>query len=417
MQSTLRFDTVPGSDVMQVCSVSEVTGFVKKTIEEAGASGVWVEGEITNFKHHSSGHFYFSLSEAKGNKTFTLRCKMWRSSAREVPFNPENGMKVLAFGTFSFYEPFGEFSLTISDLRPAGKGEKHLLVLQWKETLEREGHFDPSRKKLIPAFPRRIGVVTSPTGAARRDIEQIISRRFPVEIVLSPAPVQGDGAHTGIIAALQILDGAVDVIILGRGGGSFEDLFEFNHPDLVRAVAACKTPVISAVGHETDTTLVDFAADLRAPTPSAAAELVVPDREELILELQRQHLMMKRGLSRRLDDELAVLEDIRLRLQPRRLLRRMSDEHVLLTDLSERLKRAVQTVIERRRLVLGQIGAELQAYNPALPLEQGFAMIRRGGAVVTSSGALEKSDHIQITFADGSVDAIVTGEDQDEEKL
>ena len=417
MQSTLRFDTVPGSDVMQVCSVSEVTGFVKKTIEEAGASGVWVEGEITNFKHHSSGHFYFSLSEAKGNKTFTLRCKMWRSSAREVPFNPENGMKVLAFGTFSFYEPFGEFSLTISDLRPAGKGEKHLLVLQWKETLEREGHFDPSRKKLIPAFPRRIGVVTSPTGAARRDIEQIISRRFPVEIVLSPAPVQGDGAHTGIIAALQMLDGAVDVIILGRGGGSFEDLFEFNHPDLVRAVAACKTPVISAVGHETDTTLVDFAADLRAPTPSAAAELVVPDREELILELQRQHLMMKRGLSRRLDDELAVLEDIRLRLQPRRLLRRMSDEHVLLTDLSERLKRAVQTVIERRRLVLGQIGAELQAYNPALPLEQGFAMIRRGGAVVTSSGALEKSDHIQITFADGSVDAIVTGEDQDEEKL
>jgi len=417
MQSTLRFDTVPGSDVMQVCSVSEVTGFVKKTIEEAGASGVWVEGEITNFKHHSSGHFYFSLSEAKGNKTFTLRCKMWRSSAREVPFNPENGMKVLAFGTFSFYEPFGEFSLTISDLRPAGKGEKHLLVLQWKETLEREGHFDPSRKKLVPAFPRRIGVVTSPTGAARRDIEQIISRRFPVEIVLSPAPVQGDGAHTGIIAALQILDGAVDVIILGRGGGSFEDLFEFNHPDLVRAVAACKTPVISAVGHETDTTLVDFAADLRAPTPSAAAELVVPDREELILELQRQHLMMKRGLSRRLDDELAVLEDIRLRLQPRRLLRRMSDEHVLLTDLSERLKRAVQTVIERRRLVLGQIGAELQAYNPALPLEQGFAMIRRGGAVVTSSGALEKSDHIQITFADGSVDAIVTGEDQDEEKL
>ena len=417
MQSTLRFDTVPGSDVMQVCSVSEVTGFVKKTIEEAGASGVWVEGEITNFKHHSSGHFYFSLSEAKGNKTFTLRCKMWRSSAREVPFNPENGMKVLAFGTFSFYEPFGEFSLTISDLRPAGKGEKHLLVLQWKETLEREGHFDPSRKKLVPAFPRRIGVVTSPTGAARRDIEQIISRRFPVEIVLSPAPVQGDGAHTGIIAALQMLDGAVDVIILGRGGGSFEDLFEFNHPDLVRAVAACKSPVISAVGHETDTTLVDFAADLRAPTPSAAAELVVPDREELILELQRQHLMMKRGLSRRLDDELAVLEDIRLRLQPRRLLRRMSDEHVLLTDLSERLKRAVQTVIERRRLVLGQIGAELQAYNPALPLEQGFAMIRRGGAVVTSSGALEKSDHIQITFADGSVDAIVTGEDQDEEKL
>ena len=417
MQSTLRFDTAPAGDVMQVCSVSEVTGFVKKTIEGAGASGVWVEGEITNFKHHSSGHFYFSLSEAKGNKTFTLRCKMWRSSAREVPFEPENGMKVLAFGTFSFYEPFGEFSLTISDLRPAGKGEKHLLVLQWKETLEREGLFFPSRKKQIPSFPRRIGVVTSPTGAARRDIEQVIARRFPVEIVLSPAPVQGDGAHTGIVAALQKLDGAVDVIILGRGGGSFEDLFEFNHPDLVRAVAACKTPVITAVGHETDTTLVDFAADLRAPTPSAAAELVVPDREELILDLRRQHQMMRRGLSRRLDDELGLLEDIRLRLQPRRLLRRMSDEHVLLADISERLKRAVQTGIERRRLALEKAAAELQAQNPALPLEQGFAMIRRDGVVVTSQRVLAKSDHIQITFADGSVDAIVTGEDTDEEKL
>ncbi|CVK31583.1 exodeoxyribonuclease VII large subunit [Methanoculleus bourgensis] len=262
-----------------ILGVSEVSGLICDLLDDMRLHQIWVRGEVTNYKDHASGHRYFSLSEQNGRSSALINCVMWRTYASGLEFTPKNGMDVLAWGTVEVYEPHGRYQLIVREMLPAGRGERHLMVERWKRELDAEGLFSPERRRPLPAFPHRVGVVTSPTGAALKDILSVISRRYPAaEVVLSPTAVQGEGAHTEITEAIQRVDGLVDVIIVGRGGGSFEDLFPFNHPDVVRAVARCRTPVISAVGHEVDTALCDFAADLRAPTPSAAAERAVPDR-------------------------------------------------------------------------------------------------------------------------------------------
>ncbi|MDD3933859.1 MAG: exodeoxyribonuclease VII large subunit, partial [Methanoculleus sp.] len=265
-----------------ILRVSEVSGLICDLLDDARLHEIWVRGEVTNYKDHTSGHRYFSLGERNGRSSALINCVMWRTYASGLGFTPRDGMDVLAWGTVEVYEPHGRYQLIVRELLPAGPGERHLMVERWKQELDAEGLFAPERRRPLPAFPHRIGVVTSSTGAAMQDILSVISRRYPAEVVLSPTAVQGDGAHMEIAAAIRKIDGLVDVIIVGRGGGSFEDLFPFNHPDVVRAVALCKTPVISAVGHEVDTALCDFAADLRAPTPSAAAERAVPDRVEVL---------------------------------------------------------------------------------------------------------------------------------------
>jgi len=228
-------------------------------------------------------------------------------------------MDVIAFGSVGHYSPMGRYQFYVRDVRPAGRGEKYLLVEQWKALLSEEGCFEASRKRPLPPFPSRVGVVTSETGAVLQDIRNVISRRYPLELVVSPTAVQGDLAHIEIARAIRRLFGLAEVIILARGGGSFEDLFPFNHPDVVRAVVSSPVPVVSAIGHEVDVTLADFAADVRAPTPSAAAELVVPDRMKILEELGETRRVLAGRLLAKLDRAETDLSDLRERLSPRRM--------------------------------------------------------------------------------------------------
>jgi exodeoxyribonuclease VII large subunit len=389
----------------EVQTISGLSRIICEVMEDPRLQDIWVEGEITNHKHHPKGHRYFSLSEELNGRTYVINCAMWRSFARELDFEPVNGMHVLVWGSVEVYEPHGKYQLIVREMNRAGAGEKHLMVQRWKQMLDDEGLFEEGRKKALPRFPRKIGVVTSAAGAARHDIEQVIARRYPTEIVISPAPVQGEGAHREIAAALKRIDGRVDVIIIGRGGGSFEDLFEFNHPEVVRAIAACTTPVVSAIGHEVDVTLADFAADLRAATPSAAAELVVPDRRDLVHELQKLDTQLENSLVSRIFYARRGLEDLKLRIQPRRIIRRIDEAMQRLVDLEERLNRGTGTRLEREKLKLGQITAILEGLNPYVPLARGYCIIEKDDAIITSARALTAGDRVMLRLGDGSAEA------------
>ncbi|NYT05488.1 MAG: exodeoxyribonuclease VII large subunit [Methanomicrobiales archaeon] len=396
-----------------VSRVSDVSRLIATLLDDPRLQDIWIEGEVRDLRRPPKGHLYFSLSERKAGITYTINCAMWRTFARELAFAPSDGMHVIAWGSVEVYEPHGKYQVIVRDLRPAGAGEKHLLVEQWKEMLTREGLFDTARKRPLPRFPKTVGVVTSASGAARHDIEQVIARRFPVAILLSPATVQGENAPREIASALRRLDGRADVIIVGRGGGSFEELFAFNHPDVVRAVAACTTPVVSAVGHETDTTLCDFAADVRAPTPSAAAELVVPDRRELQTELNHIRGQMQAGWAKKADHAGHLLEDIRLRIAPRRFRRRINTELQSLAETAERLERAIRNRTERERLVLGHLRAKIEANSPFGPLKRGYALVTKSGAPVVSACELLPGDEVRIRMADGTAGARILEVDHD----
>jgi exodeoxyribonuclease VII large subunit len=389
----------------EIKTIAEVSHLIHHLLDDQRLQGIWVEGEVRNYSSSAKGHCYFSLSEQQGGQTYVINCAMWRSYARELTFAPADGMHVLAWGSVEVYEPHGKYQFIVRDLARVGEGEKHLLVQRWKEELAREGLFEAARKQPLPRMPERVGVVTSATGAARRDIEHVIARRFPLEIVLSPTAVQGETAPAEIAAAIRKIDGLVDVIIIGRGGGSFEDLFAFNHPLVVRAIAACETPVVSAVGHEIDHTLADYAADLRAPTPSAAAELVVPDRNALAANLGLLEQQLRSAIVARVERGRETVEDLRLRLQPRRFRRRVDEGMQRLVDLDERLYRAERSLIEKQRMVLQQLSAMLGALDPLAPLTRGYAVVERDGTVVASAGALVRGDRVVLRMGDGSASA------------
>jgi exodeoxyribonuclease VII large subunit len=287
----------------RVYSVAEITREIKTDIESRFPS-LWIEGEISNFKRHASGHFYFSLKDAEAQ----ISCVMWRGRNQGLRFEPQDGMKVLAVGDVTDDERQGKYQLDTAVLRPSGVGDLQLAFEALKKKLAAEGLFDEGRKRPIPAFPERIGIVTSPTGAAIHDIVQVASRRFPpVQLLLRPVRVQGEGAAEDIARGIGEFNewGEADVLIVGRGGGSMEDLWAFNEEAVARAVASSRIPVVSAVGHEVDFTICDFVADLRAPTPSAAAELVVPDRGELLSTI---HQWMGRS-ARLLRDRIRFLNE------------------------------------------------------------------------------------------------------------
>jgi exodeoxyribonuclease VII large subunit len=332
---------------------------------------------------------------------------MWRSVASTLSFTPKDGMDVLAWGSVEVYEPHGRYQFIVREMIPAGAGERHLMVERWKRELEAEGLFDPGRKRPLPVFPRRVGVVTSSSGAALKDILSVISRRYPVEVVVSPTTVQGEGAHTEIAEAIRRVDGLVDVIIVGRGGGSFEDLFPFNHPDVVRAVAACRTPVISAVGHEVDTALCDFAADLRAPTPSAAAERAVPERQEVLRELLGYEERMLSLVQHRLAAAQNDVDDLRERMHPRRLARRVHERMQRLAEMEERLERAAFGRLQRERTVLAELRTRLDAQNPLSVLERGYSIIEADGRVVRSARDLRPGARVALRMMDGRANAVV----------
>ena len=392
-----------------VLSVSEVTRHVKRLLDSSELlQGVAVRGEVSNFKRHTSGHLYFSLKDEGAQ----LSCVMFRGPAAHLSFAPEDGMRVIASGDVSVYERGGRYQLYTRFMQPDGLGDLHVAFERLKAKLQAEGLFDPARKRPIPRFPRRIAIITSPTGAAVRDITTILARRCPATAqLIVPAIVQGDEAAPSIVRALAIanLMDEVDTIILGRGGGSIEDLWAFNEEAVARAIYASARPVISAVGHETDYTIADFVADLRAPTPSAAAELAVPDQAELRAALaacaNRLRLGLLGGLERR-RDALAHLAARRALRFPVDRIQRLAQA---LDELESRRDRAYRHGLERMGVRAQALCDKLKALGPLQTLQRGYALCVRpaDGALVTRVAQLAVGDRVKLRFQDGAAGADV----------
>jgi exodeoxyribonuclease VII large subunit len=389
--------------------VSELSAIIGELLDDIRLQDIRVRGEVTNYKHHGRGHRYFSLSEKGGGSTAAvIKCVMWRSDADRLAFTPEEGMEVIASGSVTLYAPHGAYQLQVKKMEKAGIGEKYLLVEQWKKELAALGLFAAGRKRELPAFPARIGVVTSETGAVIHDIRNVVERRYPLEIVISPTAVQGEDAHRQIAVAIRRLAGLVDVVIVARGGGSFEDLFPFNHPDVVKAIAACPVPVVSAIGHEVDVTLADLAADVRAPTPSAAAELVVPDRTDLLLRLQEQKIRLGSALQGRVAWARDEIRGLRDRIRPQKFVRKIEERRQYTADLAERLERACGTRTERERLLLAEMKAALAGRSPRAVLARGYCVAEKDGRVVRGTAGLRQEDRLKLRFYDGN--SVVTVE-------
>jgi len=394
--------------------VSELSAIIRDLLDDPRLLDIRVRGEVTNYKHHGRGHRYFSLSEKGGGSTAAvIKCVMWRSDADRLTFTPGEGMEVIVSGSVTVYAPHGAYQLQVKKIEKAGLGEKYLQVEQWKKELAAQGLFASERKRVLPAFPKKIGVVTSETGAVIHDIRNVVERRFPLEIIISPTAVQGEGACRDIAAAIRRLAGLVDAVIVARGGGSFEDLFEFNHPDVVRAIAASPVPVISAIGHEVDVTLADLAADVRAPTPSAAAELVVPDRNVLSLRLQELRIHLDTVMIGRVAWAREEITGLRDRLRPQRFLRRLDERKTAMTDLADRLERGISSRLERDRLLLAELRAALVGRSPRAVLARGYCVAEKEGRVVRGAKNIEKGDRLKLRFYEGNSDVIVEHVDHD----
>lgn len=391
---------------MAIHSVSEVNNFIKQLLASTPIlSSIMVRGEISNFKCYASGHCYFTLKDASS----ALKCVMFRSQAQHLRFQPVNGLSVIASGNIAVYERDGVYQLYVDSLAPEGKGDLALAYEQLKNRLAAEGLFAKDRKKALPKFPKKIGVVTSLSGAVLRDIYHVTKRRWPaVQLVLYPVQVQGEFSAKQVALAIEFFNTkyAVDVMIVGRGGGSMEDLWSFNEEVVVRAIAASKIPIISAVGHETDFSLADFAADVRAATPSQAAELAVPDRDELkryVVRMQRQLAQMARR----------ELNERRLRLQAcqkNKLLQRpellLADRRQRLDNLISNLRQCLDENITVKNHQLSLALEKLSVLNPAKTLQRGFALVEHGGKIVTRVQEVKKGDKLQLTFSDGKVSVV-----------
>jgi exodeoxyribonuclease VII large subunit len=394
--------------------VSELSAIIQELLDDPRLLDIRVRGEVTNYKHHGRGHRYFSLSEKGGGSTAAvIKCVMWRSDADRLPFCPEEGMEVIVSGSVTVYAPHGAYQMQVKTMEKAGLGEKFLLVEKWKKELAVEGYFSQDRKRSLPGFPKKIGVVTSETGAVIHDIRNVVARRYPLEIIISPTAVQGEEAHREIASAIRRVGGLVDVVIVARGGGSFEDLFPFNHPDVVKAIAICPVPVISAIGHEVDVTLADMAADIRAPTPSAAAELAVPDRNELLLRLQEQKVRLASVLKGRVAWAREEIVGLRDRLRPQKFARKIEERRQYTADMAERLGRTCNTRIERERLLLAEMRTALEGRSPLAVLARGYCVAEKDGRVVKSAGSIGKDDRLNLRFCDGSGKVIVERVDHD----
>jgi exodeoxyribonuclease VII large subunit len=393
-----------------VLSVSQLTSYLRQLLEsDEILQDIWVQGEISNLSQPSSGHMYFTLKDSNA----AVRCVMWRNSTARLTFDPREGSAVEAHGSMSVYEVSGQVQLYVDTMRPAGEGALYQEYLRLKAKLEAEGLFDPERKRSIPQMPKTIGIVTSPTGAALQDMLNTIGRRFPIAaVVLAPTAVQGVEAPPGIVTALTRINQEVspDVILIGRGGGSIEDLWAFNDERVVRAVAASAAPIISGVGHETDFTLTDFAADVRAPTPTAAAEIATPDQLELlgiVAEfVNRGATLMARKISDLRWDHLQKQKDLE-RLSP---AHQVDTYRQRLDELSNGLMRSARANIERRKLQLENYHRALQGLNPAAVLNRGYAIVTRvkDGAVLKYSQQVQPNDHVHIRVSRGTLDAVIT---------
>lgn len=391
--------------VPHIHTVSEITDNIKKLLERS-YTDVWVSGEVTDFRNRTGRHLYFALKDDKSK----LRTVIFGAEHRKFSFELADGMELICHGRLNVYAPRGEYSLVADYCEPKGIGALQLAFEQLKKRLDEEGLFDPSRKKPLPYLPRRIGVVTSPTGAAIRDIIHILARRNPsVDILLHPVKVQGDGAAAEVAAAIEFMDarGDLDVLIVGRGGGSMEDLWAFNEEVVARAIAAARIPVISAVGHEIDFTIADFVADVRAPTPSAAAEIAVPVRAELVNAIAERKQQLRRALARLLDDRKNALRGLVARIADPR--RRLEDMMLRIDALSERLTNAINIALEMSDLALAKFMSNLDHLSPLNVLAKGYAVVEGpDGKAVKSAKLLKISDKLKLRFHRGGAHAKVT---------
>ena len=387
-----------------VLSVSQLNRYIKMNFDaDENLANIFISGEISNFtNHYRTGHLYFTLKDDSA----AVRAVMFNSSAKRLKFMPEDGMKVIARGRVSVYEASGQYQLYVDDMQPDGVGALNLAYEQLKEKLQKEGLFSELHKKPLPPYPEKVGVITSPTGAAVRDIINVLGRRFPyAEIVFCPVLVQGEGAHLQLTDAVNLFNSerAADVIIIGRGGGSIEDLWEFNDEGLARAVYNSEIPVISAVGHETDFTIFDFVADMRAPTPSAAAELAVPDANELQYALSALKNRMFLNVS-------SGIADRRSRLEYLTSNGALKSPDEMLSNRSQRLDTAFSKMLSSYENRIGGKKVEfisaataLSKLDPMSVLMRGFAFVSdKSGKNVYSSQALAKGDKINVRFHDGS---------------
>ena len=386
-------------------TVGELTRYVKMLMDnDALLSAVSVQGEISNLKYHSSGHLYFTLKDGEAE----IAAVMFRSSAMNLKMVARDGMQVIAFGRVSVYEKGGKCQLYVSAMLDNGIGALQLEYERLKKQLESEGLFDKERKKAIPRFPKAIGIITSPTGAAVRDMINVTGRRWPsAKILLYPALVQGEQAPSSLCTGLDLLNAtdACDVIIIGRGGGSIEDLWAFNDERVVRRVASSAIPIISAVGHETDFTLCDFAADLRAPTPSAAAELAVPDRDEMRIRLDELVGRVANVMSKNLNIKRERFLSLTNKLEFLSPVGRLALEKKDLDQKRAALDQVIEKIIQKRREQLSVASASLAAINPLAVLSRGYSYSQKSGTVVSSVKQIEKGDRIDIRFADGHAEA------------
>lgn len=392
----------------KIISVSGLNNYLKGLLDsDPNLQYVFISGEISNLTdHYSSGHIYLSLKDSKA----VIKAVMFSFNASRLRFKPQNGMKVLARGKVSVYEPSGQYQLYIEDMQPDGIGALTLQFEQLKEKLTKEGLFASSVKKPLPAFPKKVTIITSPTGAALQDIRNILSRRWPyAEVQLIPVLVQGDGAAYQLTNAVKAVteENNTDVVIIGRGGGSMEDLWAFNSEELARAIFACPVPVISAVGHETDFTICDFVSDMRAPTPSAAAELAVPDRAEQaeMLLQQRQYLfaLADRFISKHNSDKNLFASKLD-KLDP---AKEYSEKLSALEKLFIRLNVKGENIIGEKTKELSELKGNLFALDPASILRRGYAVVSKDSVTVNSAKELNNGDSVDLRFSDGSVTATI----------
>ena len=390
-------------------SVSQLNEYVRRLLAgDPMLRSLRVQGEISGFKRYTSGHLYFTLKDEEA----CVSCVMFRSAAEALDFRPQDGQRVTIRGSASLYPQRGQYQLYVERMQREGVGELYMRFEALKRRLTAEGLFDQAIKKEIPAYPRVIGVATSPTGAVLRDIVRVARRRDPnISILLAPTSVQGAGAAGEIVHALEQLNrqGEADVILCGRGGGSIEDLWPFNEEIVARAIRASKIPVISCVGHETDFTIADFAADLRAPTPSAAAELAVPEAAALRAAIDGLLEGGAAAIERRLTLERAHLARLNASAalnMPSRLL--IERRETALERLTGRMTRAAQTMPQTKRARLDGLMRALNAVNPNAVLERGYAVVRQNGRAVTDASALDVGDLIDVTLKGGTLGARVT---------
>lgn len=392
---------------MEILSVSQVNQYIKAMMDhDMLLSDITVTGEISNFKRHSSGHYYFSVKDAGA----TISAAMFKWQNRTLKFMPENGMRVLVRGRISVYEPSGQYQIIASSIEPDGIGALYEAYEKLRQELERRGYFDESRKKPLPQFPRKIGVITSQTGAAIRDILNILGRRYPLaKVELYPSAVQGETAPSELAAALAAVNraGECDVIILGRGGGSIEDLWDFNSIEVVNAVAASEIPVISAVGHETDFTLCDFVADMRAPTPSAAAELAVPDSAAVLNYLRQFKVKSHAALDRKIQLGEARLASVMQMHSMKNPLHFTETKTRQLDELVSRINAATNDIIRSRDTELRETASRLAALNPLAVLGRGYSVAYRQKTPVNSVTMIAEGDTIDLKLSDGTAECEV----------